>query len=379
VLKIKQIKLPGRQSQSYNILSLIAISGELPVSQIKRLNGGGEYKRIKLIPSLKQKKFITTYYNDKLRGYRLTNISKNMLLNDSCDRFSFFFTGNADTNILKSEIKRRLRLKSIAETFVTMQNAGVSIYRDEKPDIFYPKNDSKQILAVKEPAFYNSREIKNYGGEFVKIRNSRLVGVLLNESKFFVVYNTGDSLMKWEHNAEMKASGLILHTLSSERLSHQYHYDDDMWGLMLGNTMEQVYQLLISTGGLKRNYFTLDNTYRNFIYLTNDHNGEVVLKLLCDTEKTKELNYILSQDLYKPNPDMVVENDALDENGNAVLFAYDCNMPRIARFSLALKTYNRNGTIICFDFQTDILRRYCCDNVAFQSININKFERRFFS
>jgi hypothetical protein len=63
--------LPNNQSQAYMILSLIAISGELPTNQINRLPGGGEYKN-KLIKNLKNKKLINTYYKDKLRGYKLT-------------------------------------------------------------------------------------------------------------------------------------------------------------------------------------------------------------------------------------------------------------------------------------------------------------------
>ena len=80
-MNMKQEKriLPDRQSQAYTILSLIAISGELPANQIKRLYGGGRYKEEK-IKELKTKKFIRTYYRDKLRGYRLMSETKNMLL-----------------------------------------------------------------------------------------------------------------------------------------------------------------------------------------------------------------------------------------------------------------------------------------------------------
>jgi hypothetical protein len=53
-------------------------------------------------------------------------------------------------------------------------------------------------------------------------------------------------------------------------------------------------------------------------------------------------------------------------------------MPRIARFSAALQLRGRRGTLICFDFQADALRRYCCDNVRLQTIDFTKFERRFF-
>jgi len=373
---MKQSKLPGRRSQAYNILSLIAISGELPADQIQRLPGGNAYK-IKLIRIFKQKKFIKTFYKDKLRGHRLTVNSRNILAAENNERFESLFTGRTETNQPKNEINRRLRLKSIAETFVTMQNSGVSIFKDEKPDVFCP--DKPNIsLSVTSPSFYSSREIKCYGLDFVQIRGTRSVGILLTESDYFVVYNTCGSLMKWERQSEIKTSGLISYILCRKLLPHQYRLDKESRGLILGDTMEQFYQLITNKNNVSKKSFVLDQTYNSFLYLPNDCNGETVLRLLCDPEKTKELNYILSQDLYEHDPNMIVENDAVDKNGYPVLFAYDCDMPRIFRFNSALKTYNRKGIIICFDFQSDVLKRYCCDNVIFEPINTDKFKRRFF-
>ena len=38
----------------------------------------------------------------------------------------------------------------------------------------------------------------------------------------------------------------------------------------------------------------------------------------------------------------------------------------------------RPGTLICFDFQADVLRRYCGSRVRFQTIDFTKFEGRLF-
>jgi len=373
---MKQHKLPGRQSQAYTILSLIAVSGELPVGQIKRLPGGDEYK-IKLIKTLKQKKFITTYYRDKLRGHRLTNTAKEMLLTDNGERFTFSLTGNSETNLLKSEITRRLRLHSIAETLVTMHNAGVAIYRDDKPDIFSPDN-TKDSLSVTAPVFYNSREMKNYGADFDNIRGARSVGVLLSESKIFAAYNTRGSGMKWSYKAEIKTKTLLEGILSIECMPRQY-FGRKIRGLMFGDSMEQLYELFTSTGGSKKRSFTLDDTYENFLYLPNDANGEMVLWLICDDEKTQELNYMLSQDYNERQIGMRVINDAVDENGDPVLFAYDCDMARIDKFNGGVDMFNgMKGTLYCFDFQADVLRRYCCDNITIETIKTDKFKKRFY-
>ena len=369
--------LPEQQSQAYRILSLIAVSGELPAKQISRLPGGREYK-VKLIKGLKNKKLISTCYKDKLRGHRLTTNGKTALFEDNRKRFEAFLTGSTETNQPKYEITRRLRLQSIAETFVTMQNAGVSIYRDEKPDVFSPDGCGKALpFAITAPAFYNSREIKELGYDAVKIHGARAVGALLAQYDVFVVYNTGGSLMRWEQRSELRTKALMSTVLCRERLPHQYTHEN-IRGMMLGDDMEQMYKLLTSTGGVKRNYFVLDGNYDSFLYVTNDHNGEMLLKLLCDAQKTDELNRMLSANIYERDPGSLVENDAIDENGEPVLFGYDCDMPRVTRFNSALQLHDRKGTLICFDFQADVLRRFCCENVKFLIIDLKKFEGRFF-
>ena len=87
---------------------------------------------------------------------------------------------------------------------------------------------------------------------------------------------------------------------------------------------------------------------------------------------------MLSQYLDTGNRVTFVENDGIDENGEPVLFGYDFNMSRIARFNGNLEMHNRRGRLICFDFQADVLRRYCCDNIAIETIKTDKFKKRFY-
>ena len=139
-----------------------------------------------------------------------------------------------------------------------------------------------------------------------------------------------------------------------------------------------IYQMLTSTGGARHDYFMLDGSYDHFYFLTNNHQGEVILALLCDPLKTAELNCILSQGLITGNAGRAIEQDAAEQDGTPVLFGYSCDLPRIARFSTSLDLMERPGTLICFDFQADVLRRYCGSWVRFQTIDFTKFEGRLF-
>jgi len=148
-------------------------------------------------------------------------------------------------------------------------------------------------------------------------------------------------------------------------------------GLVLGNGMDLAYELLTNSGG--KNYFILDGSYESFCYLTNDRCGERLLQLLCDQEMDAQLKRVLVYDLKAPRSGWTVEHDAIDEKENPVLCAYSCDLPRIMRFNTALQLQNRTGTLICFDFQADALRRYCSEKVQIQTIDFEKFEGRFFT
>ena len=153
-----------------------------------------------------------------------------------------------------------------------MMNAGVSVFRDEHPAVFAPICD--ESIHIRSPSFFNSREIKELGTVFAKIRGARSVGVLLTENDIFAVYNLGDALMKWEYKSEMRTKALLKTVLCRERLPEQYS-PDSVKGLLFGNTMELAYDLLINKGG--QQYFILDGNYESFLFLSNDRKGEAVL------------------------------------------------------------------------------------------------------
>ena len=100
--------------------------------------------------------------------------------------------------------------------------------------------------------------------------------------------------------------------------------------------------------------------------------------MLCDTGRRGELDRILMQGLYEGDSGLTVENDAMDENGNPVLFGYFLDIPRINRFCIALQLQDRRGIVVCFDFQKEALAGLCGRQVELSAISFEKFERRFF-
>ena len=204
-----------------------------------------------------------------------------------------------------------------------------------------------------------------------------MAGVLLAPSGIFPVYNRGSSLTRWENRSELRVKALLQMELCQRRLHRQYQMDD-VRALLFGDSMELAYELLVGGREKKQNYFILDGNYEHFYYLTNNQHGETLLRLLCNPSMTAELNRILAQGFREQIPDWHIENDAIDRNGEPVLFGYFFDLPRIARFNAALGLQDKGGTLVCFDFQYDVLHRYCTPSICFQTIDFTKFNRRFF-
>ena len=157
-------------TQKFRLLELIGICGEFPADQLNRLFTSPSYAE-KIITELKADKLIRTHYKDKLRGYRLTKRSKELLLAYYPARFHRYLSGNTETNVIRSEPSRRIRLHQKAQTYLTLLHAGIPFYPDGKPHIFSEEREAASIHMRSLPLFYSSREIKELGTSTTKIKN----------------------------------------------------------------------------------------------------------------------------------------------------------------------------------------------------------------
>lgn len=362
--------LPNKGTFPDLLLNLTALSGEFPISQISRLPGSESYKESS-VKKLKKDKLLRTYYRDGLRGLRLTAPAKRLLLNDLPDYFLPLLSGETSTNAPKYTIPHRLRLHRMAEVFITMMNADILVFPWERANIF---SASSPKATLNQPSYFTSKEVKEIGAQAAKIRGSRSTGVLLTDETIYVIYNTASSEMKWEYKAEMRLKALLQIELCQRILPSQFR-NAEQNAIVFGTDMEQLEVLMGINSRLNRNYFVLDGNFEHFYYLTNNHHGEVLLKLFCEAELRELLDQILMENLSASRPGWPVDHDAFDETESPVLFGYTCDMPRIKRFDTALSLHGLTGTLICFDFQEDVLRRVCGPQVTLQSIDFEAFER----
>lgn len=366
-------------STAQTLLTLTALSGECS-TDVPALLGVADSYREKFIRKLKNDNLIKTHSRDGLKGYRLTPAAKELLRFEDPERFLFFLTGSSDTNRPRSDLPRRLRLQHASIVYATLLNAGITIFRDEKPLVFRPDFRDTAILPL--PVFYHSREIKELGDEHTKINNSRIQGILLAPSCIYAVFYTGDSLLKWEYRTELRVKALLNYhasrgVLSKGRVEPAYNPDSPIKALFIGKDMGTALKLLTSTGGYQKSYFCLDKSFDYFHYIPADPAGETLLRVLCSPELMENLKTLLLSDLHPPCMDLPLEHDAVTEDGLPILLAFDFDMLRLVHFHTALSFQALRGHLICFDFQTDVLRQFFGADIEIETIDLKKFERRF--
>lgn len=92
------------------VLQIIAVSGEFPAAFSGHFPGGCSYIE-SVIGKLKKDGLLRSYTKNGLRGLRLTTSAKRLLLQKYPFDLAPYLTGTSETNSLKSEPERRLRLQ----------------------------------------------------------------------------------------------------------------------------------------------------------------------------------------------------------------------------------------------------------------------------
>lgn len=354
---------------------MIAISGELPSDSLSLFHRNLKYARTVLY-DLRDKGLIRIVYRDKLRGYRLTPQAKAALLKHNSIRFSPYLTGQVETNRIKNTYIRRSRLHNIAEMNIIMSAGNVAVFPEQKPAIF--ASGSVIEHSIQSAAFYSSREIKQMDKEnTIKLSGSKMAGVLLTPTNAYITYNSRKELLDLDYRYEQRCHTLVSDTLCNNLPNLQYE-PENICGLMFANNLSVIRHILYTENTNLRDFFLLDGDYHHFYYLTTDHHGEIMLRLIASPQKQDFLNRILRQDLISSKTIVPFDCDGIDHNGVPVLFGYFLDFPRINRFSTSLRLHKRKGIVICFDFQQRLLSEFLDRRITLQAISFEKFERSFF-
>lgn len=362
-----QLQMEAREDV---ILELCALSGDFPTSLLGKLSGSYEWTK-KTVRQLVNSKLIHRYQKDGIKSLRLTKKARDMLLDYNRERFELLLEGSGLVRAKQTNKLKRLRCHNLAGAYLMMMETGVSVYRDEKAEIFNLRPWDTLPLSVMEkwsvPCFYSSIEVKTKENEYIRIQNTRAAGVLFcNELDTYLVYNTGSSPLKWSEKSEQKLVGVVEGVLTSWKLPVS-----PTRGIMFGDDMETMLKLLTSDGGNRRQYYRVDYTFPAMHYIPVDENGKRLLCLICSKDAKRRISKRLGIGLEKPGRP-IYAHDAMDGE-TSVLFAWDLDMVKIRSFKDGLALCRERGRVLCLDFQAGILTSYFGNLADIEPLNPETF------
>lgn len=343
-------------------MELIALSGDFPDYLLYNLLGNRKYTQ-ECVRKLIQARVIKRYANDGIKSLRLTQKGKDILLTANPDRFLRLNDEKWNHRIWKGDLATRTRLHRISGAYLMMMEAGVSVHPDDKEDLF-----SGQVIPDSSdkwyPCFYDSLDIKQY--EASRVKGTRMVGFLLaSMSKGYIVYNTGDTLMRWSSRAECRMTGYVRSILLPYKVPRLID------GIMLGNGMDAALKLLQSNGGFRNREYMVDSTFQALHFIPIDFHGINMLKLF-----SQDGLHHLRQAMFAPEMQdkgsFLYPSDAR-LGGHPVLFACSCDLVRIKAFKAGLELFGDSGVVVCFDFQADVLRVFFGDIAVIRTLDSKRF------
>lgn len=341
------------------LLKLIGISGEFPVEMAGTAVGSKTYAAY-LATQLKKEGYISVRKKDGIRGYTLKAKGRRELLCRYPGDVSLYLEGLSETNHVKSEPQKRLRLHRMSMAWIFFYRMGLRMFLTEKPG--FPPVFGK---GSKNPAYYGAAEFKRNSD---RIKGSRACGLLLCEQQIFVVYHSMDRRMKWAKKMERSmrsfAEGVMMEQGSV--------YGAD--AVMIGNTMDLMPELLESDGGLKGELFQVDDVFEHYYYFSMEDVSRVQFRLVTDRDAGRRFRDFLCQMLEKRADKEYALPTGYDENGNPVYFCYELELRDLMRIRQEMD-WTRDGKVVCLDFQTDALRTYLGKGVEILAVSSEKVMR----
>ncbi|MCM1508877.1 MAG: hypothetical protein NC177_17355 [Ruminococcus flavefaciens] len=364
-------------SQVWQLVTLLSVVGEFPVSALHLLGNERVYKA--LIHKLIQQQTIRNSHTGMEMTCRLFTITgkgslKTIRLYKGAlpildwlypDTYQYYMN-TFWNHRFPGDVSHRDRNHRVAEAVAMCMRSGI-----ESRQYLLPELQNRMILQVvpAKPNFYLAKDLKKVGeSEMNKTMFTRMVGAVFSYDNCYAVYNTRNAVMKWSGMGEFK----VLHNLIEvARLNAGISKVDS--AILFGQSEEIALKTLIDSDQSRRLEFRFDSIYRYIHFIPMDENGIRQLRIMSVPDwKSRLLELLFDSEVRSYNQGLF-EYDA-NINGIYILSHLDGDIARLIRFREAIINQNEQFEILCFPHQTYFLREYLGSVVKIKTIDFDSVE-----
>lgn len=364
----------------YKLIAILSITGEYPMCSMELFGNKREYKKI-----VSKLTSIQTIRNDDTKEEmtcKVLNVSgkgrlKTIRLNKSSirildwldkDALDYYMAAFNEHKFSGDEghIRRNHR---VAESVCLCMTAGAGVM---PYNLFKLQNKELRRTLPDSPSFYLARDIKRIGGnEMNKTMFTRLTGALFSYGRCYAVYNSRDSVMKWNGMGEIKTVNNLIEIC---RYNSNIKTVDS--AILMGESYEAALTTVMESDKSRRYEFRFDRLYYHIYFVPLNEYGVRQLKIMLLPDWNERLSDLLFGVAYVRPEERIFEYDAFIDNKYIFSFL-DGDIARLIRFKEAAESdESKTYEVVCYPHQLEYVKRYMGDCCSYKTISIEKVEDR---
>lgn len=368
---------PG--SQTAKLLTFLSFAGEFPVRSVRLL--GSDITLRRLINKLSQPqdfrldgtseifhcRLLNVDGKGKYKSVRLSKAALPILEKTDPDGYRYYLknfkAGNRSGKDLNVERKHRM-----AEPLAMCLTSGIRVCPYRLPQL---KSGCLRNVVTDGASYYEAKAIKSIGeDEANKLRFSRITGAIFYPGGGYAVYNSRDTLMKWNGKGEAKAR------LGLEEIGAQNAEVEDIpAAILFGSDYELAMRTIEQLSGKEQKDYQYDGIYSNMHFIPLNHFGSKLLSIITTPDWNERLLQLLFPENIRSRMTTNVEHDAF--SGGTYLYSFlDSDILRLNRFRDGLKNTRDPVTIFCFPEQAEFLSAFFGNRVSIKQIRISAIEAK---
>lgn len=252
-------------------------------------------------------------------------------------------------------MEKTLRYHSVAIGLLMAHNCGAIILPDQKPSLLPPskgrrtmKPDPKQLYYY---SVYELRDgIQAFEADSVA-KSSRILGVIVQGTRYYCLYHTGHTRMYWMQNNEENTVASIDTLLNTRGFKCKTFSQ-----VIIANNMSIAPKIAKYNVNHRSRYFTVSDTYQNCFYVENSARGDFQLRAICDPQWQQNVNrYALSGFREPPTPARTY--DAVTPDGSrAVILGYQFDLLALLNIDATPHGFVYSPILLCFDYQVETVQ-----------------------
>lgn len=372
---------PG--SHAYNIIDLLSVTGEFPLSSLEILGSRQTYEnaiRRMLIP---QKivdgqeeitcKLLTVSGQNGRRKIRLTKEALPILKWLGAEKYYY---ENYMRSHRSSSIEHTIRNARFAESVAMFRSAGHEFRPHLLPRL---QVEERKSIIGSAPVFYPAKIIKTFDNSDIKKTGfTRMTGALLAHERAYVVYNTRNELMKgFEGGGEIKAKVNVASIAAYNAEGDScYDYPAIMFGKSydIAVTMFKAFDEFNKQRYRRKRIRPYYPTYYNVYFFTMDTNGvrqlrlmrypdweKRILKALFDEEELSYAHGFLGYDAYA--------------DGIRWFSFLNGDICGLRHFRGSAVENTKQWGVICFPHQIDLIWEYVGKKINISTVTLDDLEK----